>query len=80
MNISRPPLHDTDPIPFIPLNHWSNCPRRCGLIDTEEEYAGRLHAARGMAYYARADAERHEALGGRRAETALPGGQIGSDG
>lgn len=72
MNISSPAPGDTDPIPLSALNHWTYCPRRCCLIHMEGEFAENIHTSRGTAEHRRADKIRHEALDGRRVETALP--------
>ncbi|MBZ0096627.1 MAG: CRISPR-associated protein Cas4 [Sulfuricella sp.] len=54
------------------LNQYAYCPRRCGLIFMEGDFADNIHTARGTAEHERVDATRHEALEGRRLETALP--------
>ncbi len=55
------------------LNQFAYCPRRCGLIYLESEFADNLHTARGNAEHARVDRVAHEAVGfGVRVEYALP--------
>lgn len=62
-----------DPIPLSALNHWTYCPRRCGLIHLEGEFADNIHTARGNAEHERVDQEAHTTSKvGARVEYALP--------
>jgi len=55
------------------LNQFAYCPRRCGLIYQEGEFADNLHTARGNAEHARVDRLDHVVTReGARAEYALP--------
>lgn len=65
-------MADIESIPVSALNHYAYCPRRCGLIHLEGDFTDNLHTARGTAEHERVDAIRHEAIDGRRIETALP--------
>ena len=49
-----------DPINVSALNQYAYCPRRCGLIYLEGEFADNVHTARGNAEHARADRIAHE--------------------
>jgi len=62
-----------DPIPISALNHWVYCPRRCGLIHMEGEFADNRHTARGNAEHERVDRVSYEtSKRGARMEYALP--------
>lgn len=64
---------ETDPIPISALNHWAYCPRRCGLIHLESEFADNIHTARGNAEHERVDQAAHVAgHDGATIELALP--------
>lgn len=65
-------MSDDFSIAVSALNQYAYCPRRCGLIFLEGDFADNLHTARGTAEHERVDAIRHEAMDGRRIETALP--------
>jgi CRISPR-associated exonuclease Cas4 len=55
------------------LNQFAYCPRRCGLIYQEGEFADNLHTARGNAEHARVDQVDHAVTReGVRVEHALP--------
>lgn len=51
---------NAEPINVSALNHYAYCPRRCGLIYLEGEFADNIHTARGNAEHARADRIAHE--------------------
>lgn len=60
-------------IPISALNHWVYCPRRCGLIHMEGEFADNIHTARGNAEHARVDQTAYiTKQSGARVEYALP--------
>ncbi len=65
-------MTEVDPIPLSALNHWTYCPRRCGLIHLEREFTDNIHTARGNAEHDKVDGIHHETCGDRRVETALP--------
>jgi CRISPR-associated exonuclease Cas4 len=63
----------SEPINVSALNQYAYCPRRCGLIYLEGEFADNVHTSRGNAEHARVDRVAH-ATGkdGARVEYALP--------
>lgn len=65
-------MHDPDPIPISALQHWSYCPRQCGLIHLEQAFEENVHTLRGQAVHARVNAVGFEARAGVRVERALP--------
>lgn len=67
-NFAEPP----DPIAISALQHWSYCPRQCGLIHLEQTYSENLYTVRGRHAHERADQPGNEARRGARIERALP--------
>lgn len=65
-------MNDPDPIPISALQHWSYCPRQCGLIHLEQAFEENVHTLRGQAVHSRVDAPGYEARAGVRVERALP--------
>ncbi len=63
---------DTDPIPLSALQHWTYCPRQCGLIHQEQQFAENIHTARGQAVHHLVDTPGYEVRHGVRVERALP--------
>jgi len=63
---------DTDPIPLSALQHWTYCPRQCGLIHLEQQFAENIHTARGQAVHQLVDTPGYEVRHGVRVERALP--------
>lgn len=61
-----------DPIPLSALQHWSYCPRQCGLIHLEQCFEDNIHTARGQAVHALVDTPGYEIKAGVRVERALP--------
>ena len=61
-----------DPIPISTLQHWSYCPRQCGLIHLEQAFEENVHTLRGRAVHAHVDTPGFEARAGVRLERALP--------
>jgi CRISPR-associated exonuclease Cas4 len=62
-----------DPINVSALNQYAYCPRRCGLIYLEGEFANNLHTQRGNAEHERVDRAAHATTrDGARVEYALP--------
>lgn len=72
-DVSSNTMTETDPIPLSALNQWAYCPRRCGLIHLEDEFADNIHTARGNAEHEGVDQASHNASrDGARVEYALP--------
>lgn len=64
---------EAEPIPLSALNHYAYCPRRCGLIYLEGEFADNIHTQRGNAEHERVDRVAHAiTCDGARVEYALP--------
>jgi CRISPR-associated exonuclease Cas4 len=62
-----------DPVNVSALNQYAYCPRRCGLIYLEGEFANNLHTQRGNAEHERVDRAAHAITrDGARVEYALP--------
>jgi CRISPR-associated exonuclease Cas4 len=54
------------------LQHWSYCPRQCGLIHLEQIFDENVHTMRGNAAHERVDEPGYETFEGVREERALP--------
>ncbi len=65
-------MTELDPVPLSALQHWCYCPRQCGLIYLEGEFADNVHTARGQAVHHLVDTPGYEMLAGVRVERALP--------
>jgi CRISPR-associated exonuclease Cas4 len=66
-------IESEDAINVSALNQYAYCPRRCGLIYLEGEFADNVHTARGNAEHERVDRIAHETTkAGARVEYALP--------
>ena len=65
-------MTDPDPLPLSALQHWSYCPRQCGLIHLEQAFEENVHTLRGQAVHTRVDEPGVEARAGLRVERALP--------
>jgi CRISPR-associated exonuclease Cas4 len=61
-----------DPLPISALQHWSYCPRQCGLIHLEQAFEENVHTLRGRAVHKQVDTPGFEARAGVRLERALP--------
>jgi len=61
-----------DPVPLSALQHWVYCPRQCGLIHLEQQFADNVHTARGNAVHHLVDTPGYEVRHGVRVERALP--------
>jgi CRISPR-associated exonuclease Cas4 len=61
-----------DPLPLSALQHWSYCPRQCGLIHLEQSFSENVYTLRGRAVHVWVDAPGYEARAGVRVERALP--------
>ena len=62
---------DHDLVPISALEHWSYCPRQCGLIHLEQTYDENLFTLRGRRVHERAD-DPGAAAAGVRVVRALP--------
>jgi CRISPR-associated exonuclease Cas4 len=62
----------TDPVPLSALQHWVYCPRQCGLIHLEQQFADNVHTARGQTVHHLVDTPGYEVRHGVRVERALP--------
>lgn len=65
-------MPEPDPLPISALQHWSYCPRQCGLIHLEQAFEENVHTLRGQAVHARVDAPGFEARAGGHIERSLP--------
>lgn len=65
-------MDDADTVSISALQHWSYCPRQCGLIHVEQAFAENVHTLRGQATHARADEPGCETRAGLRVERAMP--------
>lgn len=72
MKIEGHLVENRDPIPIAALQHWSYCPRQCGLIHIEQAFDENLHTLRGQALHARVDTQGSHVVKGIRVERALP--------
>jgi CRISPR-associated exonuclease Cas4 len=61
-----------EPVLISALEHWSYCPRQCGLIHLESVWDENVLTLRGKAAHERADAPVVRRERGRRVERALP--------
>jgi len=61
-----------DPVPISALQHWSYCPRQCGLIHLEQAFEENVHTMRGQAVHAHVDTPGYEQRASTRVERALP--------
>ena len=59
-------------IPLSALQHWTYCPRQCGLIHLEQVFDDNVHTLRGNAVHARTDQPGMELTQDLRIERALP--------
>lgn len=65
-------MPEPDPLPLSALQHWSYCPRQCGLIHLEQAFEENVHTLRGRAVHKQVDTPGFEARAGMRVERALP--------
>ena len=54
------------------LEHWTYCPRQCGLVDVEGQWLDNRHTIRGTASHRRVDSGRHRTERGRLVLRSLP--------
>lgn len=64
-------MPEADLIPLSALQHWAYCPRQCGLIHLEQQFADNIHTARGQAVHHLVDTPGYEVRHGVRVERAL---------
>jgi CRISPR-associated exonuclease Cas4 len=60
------------PVAISALQHWAYCPRQCGLIHLEQEFADNVHTARGQAVHHLVDEPGYQHKGAVRIERSLP--------
>jgi CRISPR-associated exonuclease Cas4 len=72
MNASAPDWADTDLVMISALQHWSYCPRQCGLIHLDQAWDENLYTLRGRAVHEQVDTPEGEWERGVRVERALP--------
>lgn len=65
-------MPEPDPLPISALQHWSYCPRQCGLIHLEQAFDDNVYTLRGQAVHALVDMPGYEVRAGVRSERALP--------
>lgn len=65
-------MTELTPLALSALQHWSYCPRQCGLIHLEQAFEDNVHTLRGQAVHARVDEPGVEVRPGLRVERALP--------
>lgn len=65
-------MEAADPLPISALQHWSYCPRQCGLINLEQAFAENVYTLRGRAVHSTVDTAGFEMRAGVRVERALP--------
>jgi CRISPR-associated exonuclease Cas4 len=65
-------MTEPDLLPISALQHWSYCPRQCGLIHLEQAFDENVHTLRGQAVHARVDEPGVETRAGLRVERSLP--------
>lgn len=61
-----------EPIMISAIQHWSYCPRQCGLIHVEQIFDDNVHTMRGNAEHEHVDDPGFTVLEGVRIERALP--------
>ncbi len=64
--------NDDELVMISALQHWSYCPRQCGLIHVEQVFDENLFTMRGRIAHERADEPESVETHGRRIERALP--------
>ena len=63
---------DSEPIMISAIQHWSYCPRQCGLIHLEQVFEDNIHTMRGHVEHERVDDPGAAIFEGVRTERALP--------
>jgi CRISPR-associated exonuclease Cas4 len=72
MDDTRTQWADDDLVPISALEHWSYCPRQCGLIHLEQTYDENLYTLRGNRVHRAADESGDVIERGVRTARALP--------
>jgi len=67
-----PNEQDKEPIMISAIQHWSYCPRQCGLIHVEQIFDDNVHTMRGNVEHERVDDPGFDVLEGVRVERSLP--------
>lgn len=65
-------LGDDDLVMISALEHWSYCPRQCGLIHLEQTFTDNVYTIRGQHAHERAHEDSIEAVGPVRVVRGLP--------
>jgi CRISPR-associated exonuclease Cas4 len=65
-------MQEPDPLQISALQHWSYCPRQCGLIHLEQAFEENIHTLRGQAVHTRVDEPGVEVRADLRVERSLP--------
>jgi CRISPR-associated exonuclease Cas4 len=63
---------DDELVPISALEHWSYCPRQCGLIHLEQTYDENLYTLRGTRAHRAADEAGTDSVRGVRVVRAMP--------
>jgi len=63
---------EADVVLISALQHWSYCPRQCGLIHLDQAWDENLYTLRGRRVHEQVDAAGGEGLHGARVERGLP--------
>lgn len=66
------PYAETDLVMISALQHWSYCPRQCGLIHLEQTFDENLYTLRGRFVHEKVDEPETRFEDGLRVERALP--------
>lgn len=61
-----------EPVLISALEHWSYCPRQCGLIHLEQTFDENVYTLRGRNAHAQIDRPGNESRRGARVERAMP--------
>ncbi len=69
---TAPHWSDDDLVPISALQHWSYCPRQCGLIHLDQAWDENLYTLRGRAVHELVDTPEGEWQRDVRVERALP--------
>lgn len=72
MTPTSPYWPDDDLVPVSALQHWSYCPRQCGLIHLDQAWDENLYTLRGRAVHELVDTAEGEWQRDVRVERALP--------
>src|SRR5262249_13303386 len=67
-----PEWADADLVMISALQHWSYCPRQCGLIHLDRAWDENLYTLRGRRVHEQVDVPGREMVSGVRVERGLP--------